>query len=393
MGIKSLHKILEKYSKECYITKHLSEYSFKKVAIDISLYLYKYKAIAGTRWVESFISLVNSLRKNDIHCVFVYDGQAPIEKLEEQKRRRDSRENQHKKIEELEKQIKDFENNGIIGPLIEDLCERKISSLFRQQVIKNYDINIAKEKVEKMKSMIINITPNDIKLTKELFDVMKVPYIQAPKEAENFCSHLAIYGKVDYVLSEDTDVLAYATPLFLTKIDTLNDTLVEICYEKILEETEMSKDTFLDLCIMCECDYNSNIHLIGPEKSYALLKAYKNIENVLEYLKTLKNKDQTQKYTDEMFDCLKYKRCRELFSTSLEEVKDIYIPYCDIPDFNEIRDFFYKNNIKYSIEKLRKSCSREIVFQEDIDCIENYINEINVLTENIEKDESKESKD
>ncbi len=177
MGIKNLHKILEKYSKNCYKTKHLSEYSYRKVAIDISLYLYKYKAIAGNRWLESFINLVNSLRKNDIHCVFVYDGQAPIEKLEEQKRRRESRENQSKKIEELERQISDFENNGIIGSLIEEICEKKVSSLFRQQIVKNYDINLAKVKVESMKSMLISIINDYIFISYFLFFVLLIVYI------------------------------------------------------------------------------------------------------------------------------------------------------------------------------------------------------------------------
>lgn len=372
MGIKGLHKILEKYAPSCYTTKHLSEYSYKKVAIDISLYLYKYKAISGERWKESFISLVNCLRKWDVHCTFIYDGQAPIEKLEEQKRRRDSREKQYDKIKELERQIYEYETNGVIGSLIEELCEKKVSSLFRQQVIKNYDISLAKIKLDSMKSMLINITPEDIQITKDLFDIMKIPYYQAPQEAENFSSHLCIYEKVDAVLSEDTDVIAYKTPIFLTKIDTLNDTVVEISYEKILEETGMTKDTFTDLCIMLECDYNSNIPLIGPEKSYNLLKAYTNIENVLEYLKTLKNKDGTYKYNDDMFIPLKYKRCREMFRT---DPIDFYISYCDIPDFNKVKEFFFKNNIRYSVEKLKKNLSREIVFQEDQEDEKNEIKE------------------
>jgi 5'-3' exonuclease len=362
MGIKSLHKLLEKYAKGCYQTKHLSEYSFKKVAIDISLYLYKYKAIAGPRWVESFISLVNCLRKWDVHCLFVYDGQAPVEKLEEQKRRRDSREKQNEKIKELERQISDFENKGIIGSLIEELCETKVSSLFRQQVVKNYDISLAKSKLETMKGMLITITPEDIQLTRDLFDIMKIPYYQAPGEAENFCSHLCVYQKVDAVLSEDTDVIAYGTPTFMTKIDTLNDTVVEITYNKILEETGMTMETFTDLCIMCECDYNSNIYLIGPEKSYNFLKNYGNIESVLQNLKTLKNKDGGPKYTDEMFLPLKYERCREMFTTSPLE---FYVTYCDVPDFNAIQEFFFKNSIRYSIEKLKKNLTRDIVFDSD----------------------------
>lgn len=364
MGIKQLHSLLKKYAPNCYQTKHLSEYSYKKVAIDISLYLYKYKYISGDKWITSFISLINSLRKWDIHCIFIYDGKSPIEKLEEQKRRKDSRQKQSEKIKELERQILDFEKEGIIGSLIEELCEKKVSSLFRKQVIKNYDIDLAKNKLETLKSSMINITQEDIKLTQDLFDVMKIPYHQAPYEAENFCSHLCIYEKVDYVLSEDTDVLAYQTPLFLTKIDTLSETVVEISYDSILEETGMTSQTFTDLCIMCECDYNSNIYLIGPEKSYTLLKNYKTIENVLDYLKTLKNKDGSPRYDDQMFLPLKYERCREMFQTY---PIDFYVSYCGIPDFNKIQEFFYHNNIRYNIGKLKQHLSRDIIFKESSD--------------------------
>jgi len=352
MGIKKLHQILEKYAPGCYETKHLSFYSFKKVAIDISLYLYKYKAIAGDRWVESFLSLINCLRKWDIHPIFIFDGKAPIEKMEEQKRRRDSRDKQNEKIKELERQIYDYEKHGIIGSLIDELCKKKVSSLFRQEVVKNYDISLAKEKLESMKSMVINISEEDLLLMKNLFDILQIQHVKAEGEAENFASHLCIYGHVDCVLSEDTDVLAYGTPIFLTKIDTMNETVVQITYSKILEEMEMTKETFTDLCIMLECDYNSNIYLVGPEKSYVMLKTHNCIEKVLDELKTLKNKDKTAKYTEDMFEPLKYKRCRELFTTKPIE---FYSKYSGIPDFKMVKEFFYLNNIKFNVDRLEKN--------------------------------------
>ena len=380
MGIKKLHQILEKYSPGCYETKHLSCYSFKKVAIDISLYLYKYKAIAGDRWVESFISLINSLRKWDVHPVFIFDGQAPKEKIEEQKRRRESRDKQTEKIKELENQIKLFEENGIIGSLIEEICKKKVSSLFRQEVVKNYDINIAKEKLESMKSMVIHITEDDLNLMKKLFDILEIPYIKAEGEAENFASHLCIYGHVDCVLSEDTDVLAYGAPIFLTKIDTVKDTVVQITYSKILEETEMTKETFKDLCIMLECDYNSNIYMVGPEKSYSMLKTYKSIEVVLEELKKIKNKDKTPKYTDDMFEQLKYQRCRELFTTN---PLNFYVKYSGIPNFKKVREFFYLNNIRFNVDRLEKTMKcRELDFKY-----------YDIVEKNIEEYEDKDNKD
>ena len=63
-----------------------------KVSIDTSLFLCKFKAIAGDRWLESFIRLVSCLRRNEIHCVFIYDTSAPPEKNDERAERRKQQE-------------------------------------------------------------------------------------------------------------------------------------------------------------------------------------------------------------------------------------------------------------------------------------------------------------
>ena len=132
MGIQNLHQLLEKYAPECYIQKHLSEYAFKKIGIDISLYLYKFKASRGDDWLEAFVSLVSCLRKWDIHCFFIYDGQAPIEKIEEQKRRRENLSKQGERADALEKEILNFESNGEVGEMIREICKKEgYVSLFR----------------------------------------------------------------------------------------------------------------------------------------------------------------------------------------------------------------------------------------------------------------------
>lgn len=366
MGIKNLHRILEKYAPRSYTQRHLSEFAFKKIAIDISLYLYKYKAIAGQRWLDSFVALIHSLRKWNVHCIFIYDGQAPPEKLEEQKRRRETRVKMGDKIAQLEQEIERYELDGTIGDMLKGICYTPTSSLFRRELAPRFDIQLAKDRVLKMNSQMISITPDDLKLSQDLFDVLQIPYTKAPGEAENYAAHLCKYGFVDAVLSEDTDVLAYGAPVFLTKIDTHEDTVVEILYQTILDETEMKSDTFTDLCIMCECDYNSNIPLVGYEKSYALLKEYGCIENVIEHLRTVMKADKkTPKYTQDSFAVLKYERCRDIFTTRPVE---FYVTYCGMPDLEKLRDFLYHNNIHFNYEKLKKSVQpRELQFVEEKD--------------------------
>lgn len=367
MGIKNLHRILEKYAPGCYTPKHLSEFQYKKIAIDISLYLYKYKAIAGDRWLDSFVALIHSLRRWNVHCIFIYDGQAPPEKLEEQKRRRETRAKMGDKIALLEEEIEKYELDGTIGESLKQLCYTQQVSLFRKELAPRFDIQIAKDRVTKMTSQMISITPDDLKLSQDLFDVLHIPYTKAPGEAENYASHLCKYGHVDAVLSEDTDVLAYGAPIFLTKIDTREDTVVEINYAKILDETGMSSQTFTDLCIMCECDYNSNIPLVGHEKSFTLLKEFGTIEAVIEHLRTVKKADKkTAKYDDSSFEVLKFPRCREIFTTKPVE---FYVQYCGIPDLNKLRDFLFCNNIHFNFDKLRKSVEPrqlEFVDQESV---------------------------
>jgi flap endonuclease-1 len=356
MGIHSLHQILQKYAPNCYTEKHISFLSEKKIAIDISLYLYKYKASSGERWLECFLGMIQCLRKWNIHPIFIYDGKAPQEKFDEQTKRRQSKIKLQEKIQLLEKEIEDYEKDGLIGPMIDEMCYVNGPSLFRTNVNKKFQIQIAKDKLKSLKGNIIQITEEDINLTKELFTILSIPYIEAPGEAECFASHLCVYGYVDAVLSEDTDVLVYQTPLSLSKLDTLNHTVIEIDYKQMINELGFTSDMFTDMCIMCSCDYNTNIPLIGPEKSYQLIKEHHTIEAVIEILSLLKNKDGTPKYTESDFTKLNHSRCRELFTTQHELVSKIKNSfYTGEPDHGKLGEFFFTNRIYYSMDSLLKN--------------------------------------
>ena len=44
---------------------------------------------------------------------------------------------------------------------------------------------------------------------------------------------------------------------------------------------DMDMNEFIDLCILCGCDYTKNIGGIGPVRAFKLIQDEKNIENVL----------------------------------------------------------------------------------------------------------------
>jgi 5'-3' exonuclease len=366
MGINNLHKLLRSKCPQIYEEVHLSKYAFKKIAIDISLYLFKYKTIFGDKWLSAFINLVACMRRNNIHCVFIYDSGAPPEKGAEQAERRETREKLRKKVLDIEQALEDYKENGDISqPLIDfnkKLAKRRgdtnMKKLLRRDTpddeIKDSDLVAMEEELVKIQNQVISISSADFDLTKILFDIINVPYFQAPLEAETMCSDICIRKQVDAVISEDTDVLAYGAPVFLNKLNTHNDTCIEIRYDKVIEALCISSDQFLDLCIMCGCDYNKNIFRIGPEKAYKLLKEHGNIDD-------LHNKGILKDIS-----ILKHNRGRELFRKY--EKSNVSIPYCGQPDFKKLQEFVFKYNVNINLSSFHKACSPAVlVFTEEED--------------------------
>ena len=341
MGIRNLNKFLKKHCPNTFKETDLSKYAYKKIAIDISLYIYKYKAIFRDRWLDAFINLICCLRKNNIHCVFIYDGQAPKEKDNEKKIRRESRDKLDLKIAAIKEAINNYYESDKVSQILINLCDKKsddkIKSLLRKEDL--FNIKICERYLNKLEGQSIHLCADDFQNTKNLFNILGVPYFTSKLEGETMCAHLALNDKVDGVLSDDTDVLAYGTKLFLTGINTTKNSCIEIKINNILEQINFTYEQFRDLCIMCGTDYNKNIPKIGPENSYKLLIKYENIENI-------------EKNTNYNTDILNYKRTRELFSN--DKTVDLYIPFCKEPDFDKLSSFLFINNCKISLEKIKK---------------------------------------
>lgn len=352
MGIKNFNKFLREKSEHIFETVHLSEYAYKKVAIDISLYLFKFKAVCGDNWLNTFINLICSLRRNEIHCVFIYDGQAPAEKEAEKQKRKEEKEKLQQQVFELEEALNVYHKTGTIEQILVDLYKRKKSPtnkrLLGNTTKNNIDMNWISYKIEQKRTQIIDISPNDFQYTKDLFDILEVPYYTAPSEAEKFCSKLCIDGVVDAVLSEDTDIIAYGTPVFLSKIDTKNDQCVRINNKNILNSLQLSQPQLLDLCIMSGTDYNDNIFKIGGHKAYALLKEHNNIDGI-------------RNNTNIDTSILNYTRVKQLF-TEFEPYNINNIPYCGKPDFNKLANFVKTHKLAINIDKIKDNFTREIVF-------------------------------
>jgi 5'-3' exonuclease len=340
MGIKNLHKILKKYAPDVYVEHHLSEYAYKKVAIDISLYLFKYKAVFGDKWLSSFLEMICCLRRNEVHPLFIFDGKAPQEKKKEQDARKEQRDKMKMRLSTLEEDFETYKTTGVLTETLREFytkIENEKPMRLLGKTTQKLSISMIENELEKLRSYNIGISKKDTQTLKEMLDVLCVPNIVAPGEAEAYASHLCLNGIVDMVLSEDTDVLVYGTPIFLTKLNASTGMVTEIAFETVLKELEMTHEEFVDMCILCGSDYNDTMKGVGPETAIRLVKTFGTIDKFpIEYDTS----------------CLRLEQTRGMFSR--QSINDS-IPYCGTPDFRKVEEWLFIHNLRTDIGYVRSS--------------------------------------
>ena len=347
MGIHNLNKFLKKNTNDLFEEISLSDLQYMKVAIDISLYLYKYKRYDD--WIMLFVNLICCLRKNSVHSVFIFDGKSPPEKdAEKQKRREQTMKTESERAMLLEA-LTNYECDGTIDTTIPIFVEAtEINPITEKPYINK---GMIEDKIKKLGSSIVKITEYDIHLAKELFDVLSVPYFTAPGEAETMCADLCKRGHVDAVLSEDTDVLALGAPIMLQKLNTKDGTCIAVCIANVIDQLSLTQEEFLDLCIMCGTDFNKNIYKIGPEKAYKYILEHRTI-------------DEIGKSTNLDISILNHVRTRDIFQ-NYEQADIENVLYSGKPDYEALERLIFDYGLNINTNIIRKSfASKEVEFED-----------------------------
>lgn len=330
MGINNINKFLKDKVPNAFFSLNIDKLKGKKIAIDGAHWAFTNMAIARKIVVNRTNLLINELDNNDIRkewfslClnflllllshnitpIVIFDGKNPIEKTDTKSERRENQTNYKDKIDNLTLQLKETPTKEVAENL--------------KKYLRNY----------------IHILPENFQLLKTVIASLGIPCIQAKGEGEQLCSSLCIDGIVAAVFSADTDNLVYGCPLLLTNFKGGNVCQFEcVRIDTILQELSLTHKTFIELCIMSGCDFNTNIHGYGVAKSFALLKKYGSIDLLPS------NLDIT---------CLNHIRCREIFSYRCS--KDLLL-----------NDYSNENyNIEHIFNFNKESISKESIKQDDV---------------------------
>ena len=222
MGIPQLLKFINKNCSNYSEKITLSELSGKKIVIDTSIYLYKYKI--KEKLFENFYLLSMLLLENSILPIFVFDGPTHFYKHRTLAKRNRIKKNAEYKLNNITKFKKPIDN-------------------------KQYN---------SLRNKTIRITNDDISCVKELLNTLGIMYVDAPYEADEVCAML-VHKKIVYAcLSDDTDMFVYGCSKILRSINLFDESVVLYSMSPILRSLRISQSTFREICLLSGTDYNKS---------------------------------------------------------------------------------------------------------------------------------------
>ena len=294
MGIQDMYPLLKEHAPHALSKYHLSTFRGWRVAIDISIFLYKYVRSSGPeRWLDQFVLLLCTLKKHGLRPICIFDGDTqPIEKAGEQERRRCELQKATSRLKQCIEMRNTLQERYINIPLLnpdgtlfeepeftkELKAECKIligeerSTEKKERTVTNY-YNVS-DVIASLSEIITRLDRQTMPITKEyrdrgieLLKAMGISYFIADGEAEGLCAYMSVNGLVDCVLTEDSDVLPYGTPFMLAFKDlgVHQESVYCLSLDVILESLELNLNEFRDLCILLSCDYNSRIKGFPPD--------------------------------------------------------------------------------------------------------------------------------
>ena len=231
------------------------------VAVDAHNWLYRYLTITVKftkeevyttdrgEEVANLLGIVRGLPKfyeHDLTPVFVFDGGVTELKTEEIEERREAKEAAQERMEAAKEE----------GDFIE---------------------------AAKQESRTQRLTDVIHRTTRELFDLLDVPYIEAPAEGEAQVAAMARNDPdVDYAGSEDYDTLLLGAPLTLRKLTTRgNPELMD--FEATLEKHDVTWSQLVDIGILCGTDFNDGVPGYGPKTALKAVREHGDLWGVLDH--------------------------------------------------------------------------------------------------------------
>ena len=229
MGIKHLNNFFRTECGDSIKVISIAELSGKKIAVDISIYMYKYES--NEALIENMYLMLATFRQYNIIPIFIFDGKPPTEKKALLEKRKIDKKLAEKEYNILKQKLEMNNTNN----------EEKQELISNMDSLKNRFIYINREKIDQVKSLI---------------RAYGATYYDAPGEADELCALLVLKNKVWACLSEDMDMFVYGCTRVIRYLSLFNHTAILYNTKEILEKLSLTQKEFREICVLSGTDYN-----------------------------------------------------------------------------------------------------------------------------------------
>lgn len=268
MGVRSLNRFIQHKCPNASLRVHLSELSGKRIAVDTSIYMYRYSGEGAL--LENMYLMASVFRHYNIHAVFVFDGPPPPEKteiIEIRKKKKDHAKKQYDTLMKITKERKDASGCEITTTELDDI----------------------EETMRELKKQFVRLRDCDVSSVKELLVSFGFATIDAEGEADTLCAKLSIRKRVDACMSDDTDMFVYGCPVILRNVSLLNHSVIRYDTCDVLKTLGLTQQEFKMMCVVSGTDYSHHSEhalsasgasaFVSPDSVFKKLTKFKSLSS------------------------------------------------------------------------------------------------------------------
>ena len=259
MGVNGLHKVLKSLSLDYEKNLKVTDLAYSIVGIDTSFWIYQLCIAVRGQYggdmtnadgeiishLYPLFARIKYMKRNNITPIFVFDGKPPELKLGTLHKRKEGKEHASNKLLSVENDIEKLEHDNAKDILDSELCQ---SNLIKNQMIKRST----------------SITPAQFTEVKEMLSLFGIQYIDASGEADVELAKLQETGEIDYIISDDTDILVFGGTSIVRGF-SISKNSATIVSREVLTVMGIDTNKLAIISVLLGTDYNDKVPRIGPK--------------------------------------------------------------------------------------------------------------------------------
>ena len=259
MGIRNLNRFIQHKCPDAASRVHLSDFSGKKIAVDTSIYMYKY--LGENTLMESMYFMMAQFRYYNITPIFVFDGVAPAEKQSVLRSREANKASAELKYNQAAAQLQ------VLLTVQVQQRERhqgqeshehdtRVDGMISHEDDGRRAILEHKHAMRGLRKRFVRVHGYELSDVKRLMRAFDMRYVEANGEADIMCAQIVKCGIAHACMSADMDMCLYGCPRVLRYANLIHGTCIEYDLHRILELLGVSLAGLRKICILSGTDYN-----------------------------------------------------------------------------------------------------------------------------------------